>query len=734
MRHTTRPLALFVGLAIAMNISAQESEEDLLLGFGEEEFLSIATGQKQLIAKAPAVASVITAEDIQNMGANTLEEVLETVPGVHVSLSTTYNAPIYSFRGIYTDKNPQVLMLVNGTPITSLHFGERGSRPNFPLRDIARVEVIRGPGSAVYGADALAGVINIITRSAEDIDGTEVGARAASFDTTEAWLVHGSQWGDVDILFSLQATTTDGDNSRRISRDAQTLFDATIPAILKPLYPSASLAPGALDTRNESVDVRLDLGWKDFKLRLWNWRNKDSGAGPGLALALDPRGSAETDNYLVDASWTLRDIAPDTTLELRASYMDLNIETEQTLFPAGAVLPIGPDGNINPVLFEPIAFKDGYIGQPDFFEEHSRLEAILNYNGWFGHSVRVATGYSHQEESGEEAKNFGPGVLDFMSRDCASGFLDCNGVFRAVVGAPVDVTNTPWIFITNEDRQVFYASVQDQWQIANDWNLTVGIRYDDYSDFGSTVNPRAALVWDATKDLTTKLMYGRAFRAPSFAELYVRNNPVALGNENLDPETINTYEIAFDYRASFDLRLGFNLFYYDIQDLIDFVPTADGGAQVAANAGEQEGKGFELEAEWSPLDTLKISANYAYQSSEDNETNADIARTPEQQFYVRGHWEFAPHWSLTGEMNWVGERNREIGDPRDDLDDYQIANFKIERRDLFDRLDIALRVQNAFDEDAREPSPTEAVPGGSLIPEDFPLEERSLHVTARLRF
>jgi len=136
-------LLLSTSIALASSLGHADTEEDLLLSFGEEEFLSIATGQKQLISKAPAVASVITANDIEEMGANTLEEVLETVPGVHVSLSSAYNSPIYSFRGIYTDKNPQVLMLVNGMPITSMHFGDRTGRRNFPVRSIARVEVIR---------------------------------------------------------------------------------------------------------------------------------------------------------------------------------------------------------------------------------------------------------------------------------------------------------------------------------------------------------------------------------------------------------------------------------------------------------------------------------------------------------------------------------------------------------------------------------------------------------------
>ena len=714
-------LALAIGHAGAA--VAAEAEEDLLLSFGEEEFLSIATGQKQLIAKAPAVASVITAEDIKALGANTLEEVLATVPGVHVSLSSTYLAPIYSIRGIHTDKNPQVLMLVNGVPITQLHFGDRGGRSSFPVRDIARVEVIRGPGSAVYGADALAGVINVITKTAEQIEGTELGARAASFDTTEGWLLHGTTWGEVKVALSLQALDTDGDDSRRVGSDAQTVFDQ----LVAPLFPPASLAPGALETHNsEAVDTRIDLQYRKLQLRMWNARTDDLGVGPGLALALDPSGGASIDNYLFDLGYNDADLLPDSVVELHASYMDVDVQTKQRLFPAGTVLPIGPDGNINTVNFVPMQFTDGLRGNPEFYEQHARFEGIVTYNGFAGHSVRVAAGYTTQEESAEERKNYGPSVLDLESRSC-------HAFLCFVDGTLTDVSNTPYVFIEDQDRDVWYASLQDQWQIANDWNLTAGVRYDDYSDFGSTVNPRVALVWDASTDLTAKMLYGRSFRAPSFAELFAINNPVALGNPGLDPETANTYELALDYRASFDLRFGFNVFYYDVEDLISFASTA-GGAQVARNVGQQQGHGFEFETEWKPLDSLRVVANYAWQNAEDKELEEDAARAPEQQAYLRAHWTLPHNWSVTGEFKWIADRNREPLDPRDAVDDYTIANLNLEKQNLFERLDLGLRVRNLFDEGASEPSPYEAVPSGSLMPDDFPLEERSLHLTARVRF
>jgi len=127
--------------------------------------VSLATGTSKPLKLAPAVAAVITAEEIEAMGATTLEEVLETVPGLHVVLSTFNRTnSCYSIRGILTKENAQVLLLPDGHPI---RYSVKGNRPdtfNTSTANISRIEVIRGPGSALYGADAFAGTMDIFTK------------------------------------------------------------------------------------------------------------------------------------------------------------------------------------------------------------------------------------------------------------------------------------------------------------------------------------------------------------------------------------------------------------------------------------------------------------------------------------------------------------------------------------------------------------------------------------------
>jgi iron complex outermembrane receptor protein len=285
-------------------------------------------------------------------------------------------------------------------------------------------------------------------------------------------------------------------------------------------------------------------------------------------------------------------------------------------------------------------------------------------------------------------------------------------------------------FLTPHERTNYYVFAQDEWAFAPDWNLTSGLRYDHYSDFGNTVNPRFALVWQTRYNLTTKLLYGSAFRAPSFVEEFNINNPVVLGNPNLEPETINWLELAFDYQHSSDLRMGLNLFRYRMSDIIRFVPDpAPATSATAQNTGEQTGYGLEWEFSWRASRNVLFYGNYAFQRSEDESTNTDAGNAPHHQFYLRADWRFRPEWHLTPQVLWIADRERVVGDPRPDPDDYQIVDLTLRRTRIRDHWDAAVSVRNLFDEDAREPSPA---PG--LILNDLPLPGRSFYVELRYLF
>ena len=714
-------LAVALGVAGARAQLLEVGEEDVFGAYGGEDLISLATGRSQPVSQAPAVATLITAEQIREMGARTLNEVLETVPGVHVGLSSQGFSPIISIRGIYSDDNPQVLMLMNGVPFTQVFFGNRGLRSDMPVGAIERVEIIRGPGSAIYGADAFAGVINVITKSAADIDGVEAGARYGSFSSKDGWINAGRRFGELSAALSVEYTNTDGDRGRRIESDAQSLFD-------RQLGTQASLAPGPAQTDMRRWDIHLNLEYGNWRFHGWNWR-QNGGTGPGGAQALDPSGQGKGNNYLADVRYHDLDFSEDWEISAGVSYMRVDSDTENRLFPGGSLLPIGANGNLNTA--NPtglVLFPDGMRGNPDTREDHYRLDSFAFYRGLEDHVIRLGAGLAHVKLTPHETKNFGPGVID------GTALLPPPAI-NVIGGRLTNVTNTPFIFVKKKERTDVYASIQDEWSFAPDWTLVAGVRYDHYSDFGDTVNPRAALIWETRHDLTSKLLYGRAFRAPSFVESYAINNPVKLGNSNLNPEDINYLELAFDYRPTFDLRTGLSLFGYQIDDQIRFVGSTAGTAARAENTGKQRAFGAEVEADWDLSRELTFSGNLSSLRAEDRKFKQSVGLAPKFQAYLIGKWRFRPDWLLAPELNWVGPRDRQPGDPRSGIDNYALVNLTLRRRNLADGLSAALLVKNVFDKDAREPSFFDpGVPGGAVIPGDYPRAGRYFGGELRLEY
>jgi outer membrane receptor for ferrienterochelin and colicins len=670
---------------------AQAEEEELALAYGDKSFVSIASGSRQPIARAPSVATVVTAEDIAAIGAADLDEVLETVPGLHVSRSPLGYDPIYIIRGISTQYNPQVLMLVNGIPITSVTFGDRSIIwGGMPVENIARVEVIRGPGSALYGADAFSGVINIITKTASDLNGTELGLRAGSFNSRDAWVQHGGTWGGFDVAAYLRAGATDGQR-QIIAEDAQSGLDK----IFAPA-PPVSLAPGPVNVGRNAIDGRFDLARDKWRLRAGYQRRDDVGTGAGVASALDPQGKNFGQRISTDLTYYDVNFAPDLDVTAQASYLHITEKSDLTLFPAGANLGAG-------------VFPSGMIGNPAKWERHLRFNLSAAYTGLRSHKLRFGSGTQDDDlYRTQETKNFSTPVP---------------GAY-VPLGSVVDVSDSA-PFLRPHDRRVNYVYAQDEWAFTQDWYLTAGVRRDQYSDFGSTTNPRVALVWETAYNLTSKLLYGRAFRPPSFTELYGINNPVTLGNPNLKPETNESVELAFAWQAASTVQANLNLFRYQMKDILRFKPNPDGSA-TAQNAGQQNGQGMEVELVWDANQSLRLSGNYAQQRSIDEATNQDAGIAPEHHVYARADWHFMPRWNLDTQLNYVADRKREPLDPRPPIADYHTVDLTLRSQNRSGDWGFSFKVLNLFNADAREPSPygTPFVP----IPYDLPLAGRAWRV------
>ena len=700
--------ALLGALALPTTALAASEEEELAAVFGDRVSISIATGRPQPLRRAPAVATVITAQDIAAMGAIGLDEVLESVPGMHVSRNAQAYNPLYVVRGIFSELNPQTLMLQNGVPMTTLLVGNRGVIwGGMPVENIERIEIIRGPGSALYGADAYAGVINIITRHAGDKPGTELGLRAGSFNTRDGWLQHGGKLGPLELAVYLRVGRTDGARNT-IEADAQSGIDA----LLRPLgVPPVSLAPGPVNRQYESTDASLELGYDKLRLRAGYKRRDDVGAGAGVASALDPVGRAASERSHAELSWDGLLPAPDWRVGLSASYLRYvqRIPRPVRLFPPGAF------GN---------AFPEGMFGAPNTWERQFRLSAVAAYTGFERHNLRIGLGRDDLDlYRTQEFKNF-----TLYSPPPGSTGGPPAGTPIPTPGAQLLEFPVAESFLSPHRRKIGYAYLQDEWSFAPDWTFTGGIRRDHYSDFGSTTNPRLALVWEVNLALTAKLLYGSAFRAPSFNEQY-GVNPVAAGNPAIRPETIKTLEAALQWQAHPDLQLGISTFRYQMRDIIRTVPNAaPAPGATFQNIGAQHGHGLELEWAWQPGRSLRLSGNYAWQRSIDDSTDADAGNSPHHHLYARADWSLAAGWQLSGQLNQVRDRRRAAGDLRPAIPDYTTLDLTLRSDRGSQGWNFTASVLNLFNADVREPT---LAPGS--IPADLPMPRRSIYLQASYR-
>lgn len=687
--------------SFCLQVESQELDEFSDF-YGDADFVSIATGTKKNIDKAPAIASVVTAEYIAKRGARNLAEALAMVPGLNVSRSSQAMAPKFNFRGITSTFSPQTLLMINGVPTTSVVRGDNHTPwGEFPIHAIARIEVIRGPGSALYGADAFAGVINVITKTASDIQSNEFGMGVGSFKTGHGWGNYGFEKQDFSISANVEVVSSQG-QSEIIQIDAQTALDQL--AAERFSLPPASQAPGTVNTGFDAIDVHLNIAYKSLNIDSSFIDRKNVGTGQGIAEALDPNGAIGSNKFIVSASYSLPSLFDTLSITTQVQYYrsSQEIDRELHIFPAGSFFG---------------AFPDGVIGSPQWKEDRLQANVSGEYTGINGHTVSFGLGYVDTDLfEVTESQNF---------------FSD----LRPRPEGLVDVSDTSDAFIPEASRSNRFIFVQDVLRLAPDWELTAGLRFDDYSDVGSTVNPRLALVWSQSLNNTFKLLYGRAFRAPAFAELLVVNNPVALGNTNLKPETINTVELGYTSRVTDDHVYSVNAFYYEIDDFITFVADTNSPTSTAQNLGLRKGYGIEAEANWTLPYDVSVDLNYSYVKARDELLNSDVGDYPNHQIKGTVNWAFASNWTANVSVRAVGERRRSLIDSRNDLGGFTDISLNLQYTHVKYGITTNLAIKNALDDAIFEPSSSPASQGANAnIPFDLPQAGRAAYLFVSKQF
>ena len=640
------------------------------------ETISIATSRTQPLRTAPAVATVITAQDLRDYGVRNVEEALRLVPGLHVGGTAIYGAAI-GVRGFTGLRTSNVLFLLDGSAQSDRYQGEGiATLGTVPIDAIERIEVTRGPGSTVFGADAFNAVINVITRRV--YEGSTVALSGGSLRTRKGQAMTGFSSGNLNGVLAVSGNTTDGP-SPYFEVDKQTMSDALFGT-------NASFAPGHGDTSRKEGGAILNLTHGSTKgmLRYSTWR--DIGLAGGIAGSIDPFGSVDYDTMEVRVSHDVV-LGQDWDLSVVADWTKTHQSYDDTML-------IAPGGFY---IFEKGAFVDAEIDQ-----EFLRLRADMRYSGFDGHFLAAGVGYDRNHF--EITK------------------MHANYVITDAGALPSDTTISG--DYPNDTQNVGYIYLQDEWAIANKWSLTAGVRLDDYSDFGTQTSARAALVWTPAPAWTVKLLYGEGFRPPTQLETGRQTLPIYVPNADLDPEQLRSYDFSIAFEPSPSLWLRAGVFHHQTDDQIrqqDII-----FAVTPENVGDQNGDGGELEWRWNLTRDLVFSGWYAYQWNIDETTGKDAGYSPHHRVF--GSMRYRVGKAFFNLQGWyVGDRARVAEDPREEADEYGQLDF-LARYQFTNPVSLEIDVRNLFNDNHYEATP------GTTFPQDFPRAERNYYATIRIDF
>jgi len=241
--------------------------------------------------------------------------------------------------------------------------------------------------------------------------------------------------------------------------------------------------------------------------------------------------------------------------------------------------------------------------------------------------------------------------------------------------------------------------LQDEYSILQNLILDVGARYDYFSSFGDTVNPRLALVYNPSSFSTFKAIYGQAFRAPNAFELYYEA-PGYAATPRLKPEVIHSYELDYDQALGTNLRFTTSLFYYKVDDLISFGLNSHGDSSFG-NIAAATSQGAEIGLDSTLALGWRARLSYTYADARDSDSGMRLTDSPES---VAKFSLSMPLWQRVGsstvEIRGMSSRTTVQGNT---LGGYAVANFTFLSRTMAKGLQISAGVYNLLNKQYSDP-------------------------------
>ena len=603
-----------------------------------EEITSTATLTETSARTTPAAVTTITAEQIQASGARSLFELLDIyVPNLEWARNH-WEADNLGLRGIINDRDDKYLLLVNGRVMNErTHYGALSERDLVMLRDINHIDVIRGPGSALYGPGAIALVINVVTDNAETFEGTEVTGRLGAVEEFYSGeFKHGRKFADGDgglFLYAGLASYVGAD-----AEDAPQIYGFDFP-------------------------YGAQFGWDDVIM-------PSDGTEAGETF-LDPRPNNDGATHRGLPPVKLYGEVTKGGWDIWARYTRGG---KQFVWPVGTVarpdygwyMWLFWDWNTNtPIPLNPNSYgyqqATGYIGREIEFDTDTSLDLAFSYDMFDFERYTQNT----VVDAFREDEYYGRAMLrhDIGERHkVAAGFEISHQEFGysspgwPELDEPISSRLAP---MPRWSTNLYSFLGEYQWTISDRWTAFLGGRIDDHTFTKTMYSPRAALVFTPNRKDTLKLMWSRSVRANYEEEMKLTD--LETGNTSAT-ERLSSAELRYERTQNEHLDLAGSLFvHYDL-DRITWFPDANGPVVV----GTQREWGIELEALYH-TDKTRLSISHGFTQLYDFDLadpcnlyvgvtaepygyDSDLARWSNHITKISAQYKFDDKWTADGSL------------------------------------------------------------------------------------
>jgi len=674
------------GLSIATEHSSEDEELALLELLDNQT--EIATKTKINTDFVPGMVTVLSGDDLGKKGIHTVWQALGTVPGMEVSIDQI-GSKIVKVRGIggsFASGNLKVML--NEVGINSALTALAQPVMNMPIEQVERIEIIRGPGSAVHGEYAYAGVINIISKKITKEVFTGLGGNKDR-------LVGGAYAWDapeniIKANINIALSKTDGEETYNAS-DALFMTGAAIGMS----QAGVSNAPGSSseDRGYKSILVNLDIA--DYILKV-QWLNDDHGDHFGsLNILPDDKGNYENDFKTIELSKNFN-LTKSLKTEVQLGWLEYTNKYNLTFVPEGFGLWHYPSF--------PLTLDNGYLVEGYYKEDKLYAGMDIFWDASPNHSFLFAFNYSETDvKEAWQKNNIHPNGTSTVADDFPIANVE-KFTFSDGLNWPSDKTK----------RRLSSITLQDEYNPFQSLLITVGARYDDYSDVGSNFSPCIAAVYHLSEEHIVKGQYAEAFRPPTFFE--------SVWTPDLKPQTINTFDVGYIYKRTGE-NIRFTLFHSQLNDVITaIVPLG------FENTNGATIKGAEFEISHTFTSEILGNFNLSYAKSKDDLTGEPVPRTSNWLSNLDFRYKPSSHYDFSLRYHYVGKQYRELNDPREKLDAYGTVDLTANFLDFISKgTTLQLGIDNLFNKDVHYPAPMATDIIGVSFPSyqsDYPREGR----------